>query len=250
MIIQETVLVTLNPLNIFHYESLGYFIPRYKDKFYRQKVKKGTQIEVKISDLMKGSSKVKVLCKCDICGKEKLIVFNTIKEKYICQKCTNNIPELIEKKSEKISGKNNKNWKGGLPYCNDCGKQLSSRRFKFCKSCSYKKRLGQNAPNWNFELTDIERKIGHKIPGINRWRKQVKERDNHNCQKCGSKENLHAHHINNFSDFKKQRIDVDNGITLCFNCHKGKNGIHSLFGSFTTLKRLKIFLKIKIPQDV
>jgi len=207
MIIQETTLVTLNSRNITHYESLGYFIPKYKDNFYRQKVKKGTKIKVKVSDLMKGSSKVKVLCKCDMCGKEKLIVFNTIKEKYICQKCNNNLPSFRENQIQKVSGINNIKW------------------------------------NWN--LTDKERKIRHCIPGIKKFRREVLKRDNHTCQCCGSKDYLQAHHINNFSDFKEQRTDVDNGITLCFDCHKGKNGIHSLFGSFTTLEDLKIFLKRK-----
>lgn len=61
------------------------------------------------------------------------------------------------------------------------------------------------------------------------WRKEVVERDNYTCQECGivggwNKElqkriQLHAHHIKSFADNKKLRFDVNNGTTLCVNCH-------------------------------
>jgi hypothetical protein len=51
-------------------------------------------------------------------------------------------------------------------------------------------------------------------------RKMVLERDNWTCQKCGSEESLHCHHI----DPKKQNPmfinDMDSCITLCKECHK------------------------------
>jgi hypothetical protein len=57
------------------------------------------------------------------------------------------------------------------------------------------------------------------------FRKMVLERDNWTCQKCGkNKDNdleteLHAHHIDPVSQNPIESCDVDNGITLCIDCH-------------------------------
>lgn len=49
------------------------------------------------------------------------------------------------------------------------------------------------------------------------FKKLVLERDNHICQKCGSKELIEAHHIIPIS--QKGTWELDNGITLCEICH-------------------------------
>ncbi len=57
------------------------------------------------------------------------------------------------------------------------------------------------------------------------WRKQVFERDNYICQKCGNKCKkgnpvvIHPHHIKSYTYFPEERYVVDNGITLCISCH-------------------------------
>jgi len=56
-------------------------------------------------------------------------------------------------------------------------------------------------------------------PEYRKWHKRVLERDNYTCQICGAKENLVAHHINHASYFPEQRFDVNNGVTLCYECH-------------------------------
>lgn len=53
-----------------------------------------------------------------------------------------------------------------------------------------------------------------------RWKQAVLERDNYTCTRCGSKENLHVHHIKSFSEFPELRYDVNNGATLCKECHR------------------------------
>ena len=53
------------------------------------------------------------------------------------------------------------------------------------------------------------------------WRKEVFIRDNFICQKCSQKAGiLNAHHIESFNNNPELRTQVNNGITLCKNCHK------------------------------
>jgi len=52
------------------------------------------------------------------------------------------------------------------------------------------------------------------------WRELVFERDDWTCQKCLKRGvELNPHHIINFSDNEDLRFDIDNGITLCRECH-------------------------------
>ena len=58
------------------------------------------------------------------------------------------------------------------------------------------------------------------------WRKRVFSRDKRKCQMpgCGYKKALNAHHIKRWADAPYLRYDVDNGITLCWRCHKQITG--------------------------
>lgn len=51
------------------------------------------------------------------------------------------------------------------------------------------------------------------------WRNKVLTRDNNECVDCGSIKNLHAHHILHWSSNPEFRLNVNNGITLCGDCH-------------------------------
>lgn len=83
-----------------------------------------------------------------------------------------------------------------------------------------------------------------------RWREQVFSRDNYTCASCGARNGngkyiiLHAHHINNWKDNEDVRYEIDNGITLCNDCHMR---FHSIFGKRNNNEeQLKTFLDKKI----
>lgn len=65
------------------------------------------------------------------------------------------------------------------------------------------------------------------------WIRKVFTRDNYTCQCCGKHGgNLNAHHLYNFSTHEDLRYNVDNGITLCEQCHliNYPNSFHSIYG--------------------
>ena len=58
------------------------------------------------------------------------------------------------------------------------------------------------------------------------WRQKVRRRDKHRCRMpgCKSKRRLQTHHITKWASAASLRFEVDNGITLCFICHKEVTG--------------------------
>lgn len=52
------------------------------------------------------------------------------------------------------------------------------------------------------------------------WRRDVFIRDRFTCQNCGITHTyIEAHHIKPFSKFPELRLDINNGLTLCEECH-------------------------------
>lgn len=56
-------------------------------------------------------------------------------------------------------------------------------------------------------------------PEVQRWRESVLARDARKCRECGSGERLEAHHVVRWVDAPDLRLDLDNGLTLCHECH-------------------------------
>lgn len=55
------------------------------------------------------------------------------------------------------------------------------------------------------------------------WRHAVFERDAYCCRECGIGRRLNAHHLKHWADAPDLRFDVDNGVTLCVECHAAQH---------------------------
>lgn len=127
--------------------------------------------------------------------------------------------------------------------CLDCNKLIWRTSIR-CKSCTAKLKVKKAIGLCGNPMTEeIKNKIGRANSGSNSnfwkggithknrqdrnstkyksWRKTVFERDNYTCQVCDKRGGrLDPHHIKPFSDYPELRFDIDNGKTLCHDCHK------------------------------
>lgn len=88
-----------------------------------------------------------------------------------------------------------------------------------------KRLIRENNTNWKGGVT-AENELLRRSPEWRQWRKAVFERDNYTCQDCGnSKCGLHPHHIKMKSIYPELIFDIDNGKTLCVDCHLN-SGLH------------------------
>lgn len=58
-------------------------------------------------------------------------------------------------------------------------------------------------------------------PRVREWTNKILSKGE--CEICGSKDRLEAHHIIKWADYPQGRIDVNNGMCLCHNCHTEKH---------------------------
>lgn len=111
-----------------------------------------------------------------------------------------------------------------------CGKSLvlstQQIRARSPKSCGCQTRniiseskLGPNNPNWKGGISKRQQTEGKT------WRRKVYKRDNWTCQICqarskrGKHVDLNAHHLDAFHWNTEKRDQLNNGITLCVDCH-------------------------------
>lgn len=128
------------------------------------------------------------------------------------------------------------------------GADMVNKKVISC-GCKWKSRIkakGDSHFAWNSNLSDEDRNNKRHIYHYNEWRFSVYKRDNFTCRACGSKKsgNFHAHHILNYHNNPHKRVCIDNGITLCKDCH---SNFHHIYGyRENNMEQLKEFLKGKL----
>lgn len=136
-------------------------------------------------------------------GKQERMIYG---HDYICKKC-------------KYIYDSNKN----KCTCLNCGNEFYAKRKNqhFCN----KKCFGE----FHRILSDEERIRNRDYPEYIKWRKSVYEKDNYTCVCCQkyASGKLNAHHLNSYDWCVEGRTNINNGITLCEECHKK---FHKLFG--------------------
>lgn len=117
--------------------------------------------------------------------------------------------ETLEKNRKAHLGKSPKN--KGIPMSEEQKKKLS---------LAHTGRSGALAGNWKGGISSINALIRGSL-AMKQWRNITFIKDDYTCQRCNKRGGfLNAHHILNFSDNKDTRFNIDNGITLCRECHK------------------------------
>lgn len=123
---------------------------------------------------------------------------------------------------------------------------------------------GEKHWNWKGGITTENSRIRRSREYVE-WRTKIYIRDNYTCQNCGQiGGKLVADHIKPFADYPELRFDLNNGRTLCHNCHIkiganwGKNvtkyyaSMGGKIGGAKTLKKYGVehFRKIaKLPRQ-
>lgn len=126
-----------------------------------------------------------------------------------------------------------------------------------CRKCENERagieRRGANNHFWKGGINGENDTLRHRSEYKN-WRTLVYERDNYTCQCCGKVGGrLNAHHVYSFSEHDELRYSVDNGITLCKDCHDStKDGsFHNLYGTHNnTLEQLREYILNKSNIDI
>jgi 5-methylcytosine-specific restriction endonuclease McrA len=84
------------------------------------------------------------------------------------------------------------------------------------------KKLAAQKRNFDFKGRKEEAaKRFKRLKAYRDWREAVFKRDDYRCFDCGERGGrLEAHHIYAFAKYPRLRLVLENGITLCRDCHK------------------------------
>jgi hypothetical protein len=134
--------------------------------------------------------------------------------KLVSNKYKNNkTPLLIECDNGHIYPTDFRRFKNHGFRCNDC--HLKSVSVKMTGAPR------ESHPSFKKELTEEHRLYKRLVPNYKEWIRTVLKRDKFTCQCCKKYNSgkLNAHHLDGYHWCIEKRTDVDNGVTLCEQCH-------------------------------
>lgn len=155
---------------------------------------------------------------CPNCKNEFFVSPSRLRLKYCGSQCywetLRGVPPYQLKNSDHLIG--NKFRQGKKPV-----NAFAKGHVPWNKGKKYKAISGHKNPNWKGGVTKENDAIRKSIEYKN-WRIAVFKRDNYTCHNCGCNKSNHlnAEHILPFSLFPDHRLNLDNGKTLCVDCHK------------------------------
>ena len=208
----------------------------YYERLLDETLSPGQEIDVPVGWLPKNSKKA-ISVVCPRCEKVREVVFqNLVASGYsFCWSCAKrkNYTDMLGKTFGRLtvlrfgSGVlelDGTNVSTFICTC-ECGEEVEVRsndvRRGTTTSCGCYQKERTFETLYNVNISDKERIDGRFIPEYKEWRKNVFDRDSYTCKSCSKiGGNLVAHHIVPYSTNKKLRFDVNNGITLCRECHK------------------------------
>lgn len=149
--------------------------------------------------------------KCEVCGKEFRAVkdYGDYRQIYCSKECWSERAVLINQ-------------------CKQCGKEIIttvSQNKQYCnaecRDLHYRERFaGASSHLWKGGKTKIS-KLRRTNAQYIEWRNSVFARDNYTCQHCGKQGcYIEAHHIKEQSKYPDLIYEIDDGLTLCRDCHK------------------------------
>ena len=167
---------------------------------------------------------------CEECGKEFISKKTTNANKYCSRKCYNKAHVIKNKERE----------------CPQCHKRFTATQSEdiYCSRECYLKYIhavnsGENHWNWQGGITSENEKLRKSVE-YKDWQQSVYKKDHYQCQICGSKKEINAHHLSGWKEYPDKRFDIDNGITLCKDCHIK---VHQKYGWSSTEQMDPGFLK-------
>lgn len=214
--------------NIDHYQSFGYVFTKARDKFF-----------VKPHELTT-NSKALVNVVCPLCLEIRNAQWRhlLVSGSSLCNNCANVADmegmvfdrlTVMHIEYDRIHGKVAR-WicrcvcgnelpvigaelrKGNTRSCGCLAREISSERGKT--------RVGKLNPSFNHDLTLAERATKRKYSEYSEWRKRIYKRDYYTCQRCSKTGGrVVAHHLYSYKHFPTMRLDLNNGVTLCKECH-------------------------------
>ncbi len=127
--------------------------------------------------------------------------------------------ESLKRISE--TGKGRKPWNLGIKqWTNKKPPMLGRKQTQLAREKISKALLGKHPWNYAGSLDRTERQIAMAKKDYILWRTAVFMRDDYTCQICNTRGGfIEADHIKSWRDYPELRYAIDNGRTLCRECH-------------------------------